>query len=92
MQVEELVWHEQVVEKIQHKHRVTQTEVKEVFFSGTPHFRGAGGVAYAFGQTQAGRYLFIVFKPLGQRRAEIITAREMNPTEKRYYKKRKGLR
>ena len=54
------------------------------------HFRVSRDVIYAFGQTQAGRYLFVVFRFLSQGRAQIITARAMDETEKRCYKKRRG--
>lgn len=91
MQVEELIWREHTVEKLQRKHQVTQAEVEEVFFLGKPYFRGSGKVSYVFGQTQAGRYLFVVFKSLGQGRAEVITARPMDQAERRHYKKRRGL-
>ena len=91
MQVEELIWREHIIEKLQRKHQVTQAEVEEVFFAGRPYFRSSSNVVYAFGQTQAGRYLFVVFKYVGQERAAIITARAMDHAERRYYKKRRGL-
>ncbi|MBI1742615.1 hypothetical protein HYR54_06050 [Candidatus Acetothermia bacterium] len=65
--------------------------MEEVFFANSPQFRKSGEVTYAFGQTRAGRYLFIVFKHLSRGRAQVITARAMDQTEKRYYKKRRGL-
>jgi len=91
VQIERLVWRRKTVEKIQRKHRVTREEVEEIFW-GQPYFRRSGEVAYAFGQTRAGRYLFVVFKSVGQSYAEILTAREMDETEKHYYKKRRKPR
>jgi uncharacterized DUF497 family protein len=92
LRVEELIWLPPVVEKIKRKHQVTPAEVEEVFFEDAPTFRKSGGVVYAFGQTHAGRYLFIVFEHLAHGRARVITARQMDNKEKRHYKKRRDLR
>ena len=78
------IWLRNIVEKIEAKHRVSLDEVEEVFLA-SPQFRRLekgkveGEDVYgAYGQTEAGRYLTVVFiRKLGGR-ALIITARDMD--------------
>jgi len=86
----ELVWREEDVEHIA-RHHVDPQEVEDVCFSTSHHIetgRGGGGVYYVTGQTEAGRYLFVVVRYLGRGRAKVITAREMDDRERVRYKKR----
>jgi len=47
----------------------------------------------AYGQTVAGRYLFVVFRYLGGGKAKTITAYEMTEKQRRYYRRlRRGSR
>jgi uncharacterized protein len=62
-----IIWLEEIVEKIDRKHRVTQDEVKDVLRSSS-HFRfvekghrRGENVYSAMGQTSAGRYLIVFF-------------------------------
>lgn len=91
MHITELVWDDENKEHIA-QHQVKPEEVEELFFEGAPYIRGFQDVYHAFGQTQAGRYLFVVFRALGKERGRVITAREMNAPEKRFYRKRRGIR
>jgi hypothetical protein len=43
------------------EHGVEPEEAEEVFFDAPFHRRGRNGYYYAYGQTDAGRYLFIVY-------------------------------
>jgi uncharacterized DUF497 family protein len=43
---------------------------------------------FVLGQTASGRYLFIVVRHIGRGRAIPITARDMDPKEKRRYRRR----
>ena len=63
MKLSGIIWLEEIVEKIEHKHRVTREEVREVL-NGSSHFRfvekghrRGENVYSAMGQTSAGRYL-----------------------------------
>ncbi len=88
----QLEWRKDRVAHITAKHGVTPGEVEEVCF-GTPFIlRGPGKrknrLYYVLGQTETGRYLFIVLKPLGGKKAQSITAREMSLSERKRYCKR----
>ena len=69
MQIDEIIWLSQFVEKLESKHHVTTTEVEEVFVN-RPRFRfvakgnrSGEDVYSAMGQTDAGRYLIVFFYP-----------------------------
>jgi uncharacterized protein len=92
--ITDVIWLDQIVEKIIRKHHVQPYEVEELLL-GEPHVRlgergqRAGEDVYlAFGQTDAGRYLLAVFiyKPPAQ--ALLISARDMTRQEIRAYGKR----
>lgn len=85
---------EEVRYKILHKHAVTLNEVEEVFENGRAYMkRESTDRLLAFGQTDAGRYLFCVItrpeKRKDRRVCRLITAREMTEKEKRAYRKRR---
>jgi len=89
---EAIIWQDDIVDKLAWKHHVVPAEVEEVLPSrATMHFRNQKGhiegedVYNALGRTEAGRYLSVFYiKKLGNR-ALIITARDMNRTERRRY-------
>lgn len=91
MELYEILWKEQFVDKIESKHQVDPDEVEQVLFS-EPHVRRAqkgrvkGEDLYAaYGQTEGGRYLivFFIYKPPVA--ALPISARDMTLPERRYY-------
>jgi hypothetical protein len=91
MHLHEIIWKDQFIDKIEHKHQVTAAEVEQVLFSKS-HFRRAhkgqvkGEDLYvAYGQTWAGRLLVVFFIRKRQTAALPISARQMTPTERRYY-------
>lgn len=43
----------------------------------------------AYGQTDAGRYLFVILEDHGHGLFEVITAMEMTDRQRRYYQKRR---
>jgi uncharacterized DUF497 family protein len=62
-----VIWLEEIVEKIERKHHVTQNEVREILrnsshfrFVEKGHRRGEN-VYSVLGQTSAGRYLIVFF-------------------------------
>ncbi len=92
MIIDYIVCPERIREKLETKHRLVVREAREVLL-GRPRIRFAekghieGDNVYAgFGQTFDGRYLavFFVFKP-ATRTAIIISARDMEPKERRTY-------
>lgn len=92
MRIKEIVWLRSVVDKLAIKHHVETFEVEEVF-AGKPRIRfmekghrEAEDVYLALGQTEAGRYLVVLFiyKP-GTREALVLSARDMARKERRQY-------
>ncbi|MDJ0687469.1 MAG: hypothetical protein QNJ41_03070 [Xenococcaceae cyanobacterium MO_188.B32] len=93
MQLYEVIWKAQFVEKLALKHNVTINEVEEVLFS-RPHIRKArkgrvkGEDLYvAYGQTYSGRYLVIFFVCKNLISALPISARDMTGAERKYYER-----
>lgn len=71
------------------RHGVHPEEVEEVCFSGDPLIRsGREGLHYVLGQTDGGRYLFIVVREARPGEVRIVTAREMDTKERAYYRRR----
>ena len=94
MAINGFIWREDIIDKLAWKHNVTPDEVEEVF-TGNPKFlrieRGkvdGEHLYHALGQTASGRYLAVFFIYKRSRQALIVTAREMNRKERRYYGKR----
>ena len=95
MWIDKIIWLQQFVEKLGTKHGVKKTEVEEVL-TNRPHFRFVSkgdwpgeDVYSAMGQTDAGRYLIVLFIKKPNRRALIISARNMDKTERRNYGRQK---
>jgi hypothetical protein len=94
MEVAGLIWLRRIVEKLARKHNVAQQEVREVF-ANRPQFRRvekghrAGENLYsAFGRTDSGRYLVVYFVFKKDRRALVISARDMSVAERKRYEKK----
>ncbi|MBI1925474.1 BrnT family toxin [Candidatus Poribacteria bacterium] len=76
------------MEHLLKQHGVTPEEAEEVFYT-DPYFRrGRDGTRYVYGQTETGRYLFVVYLDLGSSTVRVISARDMTPREKRLYLRR----
>jgi len=91
LRIEEIIWLEDIVEKLEGKHSVRQSEVIEVLenkpkfrFVEKGHHKGENVYA-ALGQTCEGRYLIIFFVYKRNGRALIISARDMTKSERRLY-------
>lgn len=91
MQIIDILWLPEIVEKLADKHNVQTSEVEEVFI-GLPSFRRIqrgkikGEDLYvALGQTEAGRYLIIYFIRKFGDVALIISARDMDNKERKQY-------
>ncbi len=94
MRVEGFIWLEWVVEKLWVKHHVTVDEVEEVFEDRPKFLRKEKGrvigedLYNALGQTNSGRYLSIFFISKIDKRALIISARDMDRKERNRYAKK----
>ncbi len=93
MKIKSLVWLPEIIEKLEVKHSVIVEEVEEVFELGPMFRRGPKGkrqgenLYKAYGQTEAGRYLFIVFIYKLNLKALILSVRDMADKERRLYRK-----
>ncbi|MGH8569645.1 MAG: BrnT family toxin [Gammaproteobacteria bacterium] len=94
MQLNGLIWLRHVIDKLAVKHQVDTDEVEEAL-KNKPKFRFVGkgerrgeDVYMALGQTDAGRYLAVLFIYKKSKEALIVSARDMaNQERKRYGKK-----
>ncbi len=94
MRISGLIWLEDIVQKLLQKHRVHQEEVREVI-AGHPRFlfvekghRRGEDVYSALGQTEAGRYLAVFFIYAKDKRALILSARDMTDGERKRYERK----
>ena len=94
MKILELIWLEDIIDKLVREHGVEEHEVKEVLAS-RPQFRfiekghrKEENVYSALGQTASGRYLVVFFVYKKDKRALILSAREMTKSERRLYEQR----
>jgi uncharacterized DUF497 family protein len=90
--VREVIITPQVEEHIWTKHQVTPEEVEEVYFAdpGPLPQCGRDRSYVIFGRTEAGRYLLVVLYPRGRGIFSLATARDMDQTERRYYRRHRG--
>ena len=91
MEVSEIIWLDAFVGKLWQKHHVGVEEVEDVLYA-RPQIRKvargdvAGEDVYAaLGRTGTGRYLSVFFILKAGARALVISARDMNPKERRRY-------
>lgn len=94
MRIEHIIWLPEIEDKLLRKHGVQVEEAEDVLF-GSPHIRFVekgqreGEDLYAgYGQTEAGRWLIVFFVMKSQRRALIVSARDMERKERRLYARR----
>ena len=93
MKIAGLIWLEEIVEKLEAKHRVMPEEVEQLFANrprikrmNKGHYRGED-VYRALGQADAGRYLVVFFIHKMTNEALILSARDMDDKERRSYAK-----
>ncbi len=95
MRIAGFVWLHTILEKVERKHNVGVEEVEDVFarrpqIRFVENGRVAGEDLYAaYGRSRAGRYLTVLFIRKPDRRALIVTARDMNRKERRQYGKQR---
>lgn len=93
MKITGIIWLEKIVDKLARKYHLTQDEVEEVFVN-TPQYRllergkiEGEDVYSAYGQSDAGRYITVIFIQKFGRRALVISARDMTKKERKQYGK-----
>jgi uncharacterized DUF497 family protein len=69
------------------RHEIIPEEVEEVFEEDLIVRRGRKGYRLAYGQTCAGRYLLVVFVLKPGNILRVVTARDLDEMEKRYYRR-----
>jgi hypothetical protein len=73
-----------------YNHGVTEDEVRQVLHRPGEEVGGTGNSRIRLGQTEAGRYLQVVFAPdPGGESAFVITAYDMSPRTKRAFRRRR---
>ncbi len=94
MRIIDIIWRPEIIDKLAWKHGVSAEEVDQVLFS-KPLFRKVqkghvpGEHVYvALGRTEAGRYLAIFFIYKESREALVLTARDMDNSERKAYERR----
>lgn len=91
MQIIDIVWLPEIIDKLAWKHGLTPEEVEQVLF-GDPvvrkvqkgHRKGEDLYA-ALGQSGSGRYLIVYFVYKQTREALVISARDMDNQERKLY-------
>jgi uncharacterized DUF497 family protein len=94
MRISSIIWLKEIVDKLAAKHNVEPDEVEQAlnnrakFYFTEKGERSGKDVYLALGQTNAGRYIAIIFihKPGGE--ALILSARDMKGKERRRYGKK----
>ncbi|MDQ3131869.1 MAG: BrnT family toxin [Acidobacteriota bacterium] len=91
MNIEGIIWINQIVDKLAFKHQIETNEVEEIF-TGKPKFRFVEkgerkdeNVYMALGQTVGGRYLTVLFIYKLTKEALILSARDMAHRERKMY-------
>lgn len=94
MVITSFIWLDDMVQKLIWKHDVEIEDVKEIFeLRPRYHFvekgeRKGEDVYSASGQTEAGRYLICFFIYKTDRRALVLSARDMTRSERKRYAKK----
>jgi len=89
MKIEKISWDQKTIDHISN-HSVSPEEVEEVLFNSIDPpliMRGKQGRYLAYGKTNGGRLLLVVWAPK-YRKTTIITARDMRKKEKQFYKRK----
>ena len=79
-------WDDENIEHIAN-HGVEPFEAEAVIASASLLRKAGRGKYVAYGQTDDGRYLLVVFAPKEQERLRVVTARDMTPGEKRNFRR-----
>lgn len=91
MKITGLIWLSSIVDKLDWKHSLSLTEVEQVFVN-RPQYRflergkiDGEDVYAAYGRTDGGRYVTVIFIRKAGAKALIISARDMDKKERKQY-------
>lgn len=94
MFIDDFIWLPEILDKLDWKHHLNPDEVEEVFFN-QPRFRfhqkgkiKGEDLYMAMGQTEGGRYLIVYFIFKFPHCALVISAREMENSERKAYERK----
>lgn len=93
MKINGITWLERIVEKLLIKHHITPDEVEQVFANNPQYRRLEKGkvegehVYSAYGRTDTGRYVTVIFILKIKKNALVISARDMDKKERKEYEK-----
>ncbi|GAK50057.1 hypothetical protein U14_01282 [Candidatus Moduliflexus flocculans] len=82
MYIEDIIWRDDVIEKLERKHHISPEEKAE-----NGYIQGED-IYYAYGRTDGGRYVFVVFLYKRNRETLIVSARDMDRKERNLYAKK----
>jgi len=92
--IDDIIWLDNIAEKLAWKHRVLTNEVEEVLAGKCRFFKKETGrvegehLYNALGRTEDGRYLSVFFIRKLNNKALIVTARDMTNSERKRYDKK----
>jgi hypothetical protein len=92
--IDDIIWLDNIVDKLAWKHQVLTREVEEVLTGNCRVSRKEIGkvegehLYNALGRTENGRYLSVFFIKKLNNKALIVTARDMNKSERKKYEKK----
>jgi uncharacterized DUF497 family protein len=93
MRIKGVIWLLKIVDKLNTKHHVTQDEIEQVFLN-SPQYRFLEKgkienehVYSAYGRTDDGRYVRVIFIRKFSDKALVISARDMDGKERKQYEK-----
>jgi len=94
LEIADLIITAEILDKLNWKHNVKETEVREVLLN-APKYRfiekgrfNGEHLYLALGKTNSGRYLSVFFIYKKNKKALIITARDMTGKERKRYEKK----
>jgi len=95
LRIKHVLISDKVAAKLEHKHHLTDIEVREVLTSKTyprvvRRFKGKA-LYQIYGRAENGRYILCLVRNLGQGWVRVITAWQMEEKHKRYYQSQIGL-
>jgi len=91
MNINRIIWLEEIIDKLLCKHDVEEYEVievlenKPIFKFKESGFNAGENVYAAFGKTNQGRFLSVFFVYTVDKQAIIVSARDMSDKERRIY-------
>ncbi len=83
----EFEWDRHNEDKIQQRHNVLSEEAEECFFN-RHKIRRYGSRYWLYGQTDTGRYLFIVYIKKRADKVRVISARDMTDRERQHFRRK----